>query len=270
MSEKMKKFEGGLARLISKGDLLYMAIQYECHEKEFVREATKSLGEDNVESYIKGLPNFKQEYQAWYSEALALIKQVLPDRVEDFKSYYEYSRVRKSITFQNYMIRDYLQGLLITKGFENDVVADGSAAIPEFEQQLNIVKAVKMILESALIDLTSILQADLFDSEIDSARALAKSGYLRAAGAICGVVIEKHLKQVCDAHRIVIKKKNPTIFDLSQVLKDKDSISVPQWRFVQHLADIRNLCDHAKGKDPGKDEIDDLLSGTDKVLKTIF
>ena len=44
---------------------------------------------------------------------------------------------------------------------------------------------------------------------------------------------------------------------------------MPQWRFVQHLADIRNICDHDRGKEPQKDEIDDLLSGTSKVLKTI-
>ena len=268
MSEKTKKFESDLDRLIEKGGMLYMAMKYECHGEDFERQIGKAVGEDKVESYIKELPKFELEYQAWYSEALALIKQVLPDRLEDFTSYYEYPRVRKDISFQNYMIRDYLQGLRITRG--EVVVVDGVAAIPEFEQQLNMVKAAKATLESSLIDLTSILQADLFDSEIDSARALAKSGYLRAAGAICGVVIEKHLKQVCDAHGIVIRKKNPTISDLILALKDKDSISVPQWRFVQHLADIRNLCDHAKGKEPKKDEIDDLLSGTDKVLKTIF
>ena len=72
-------------------------------------------------------------------------------------------------------------------------ICDGSAAIPEFKQQLNIVKAARDVLDSTLIDLTSILQADLFDSELDSARALMKSGFFRLAGAICGVIIEKHL-----------------------------------------------------------------------------
>ena len=270
MSEKTKKFTSDLDRLIKKGDDLYDAMLYECYGEEFEQQIAEQLGEDNVESYIKKLPSFKREYQAWYTEALALIKQVLPDRLEDFISYYEYPRVRKEITSQNYMIRDYLQDLRITKGVYETLVADGKAAIPEFGQQINIVKAAKATLDSSLIDLTSILQADLFDSEIDSTRALAKSGYLRAAGAICGVVIEKHLKQVCHTHGIVIRKKNPTISVFNQALKDKDSITVSQWRYIQHLADIRNLCDHAKGKEPEKDELDDLLSGTDKVLKTIF
>jgi hypothetical protein len=135
---------------------------------------------------------------------------------------------------------------------------------------LNIVKAAKEALSSTLMDLEGIIQADLFDSEIESAAALAKAGYLRAAGAICGVVIEKHLSHVCDIHQIPVRKKNPNISDLNQLLRDSDIITVPQWRFVQHLADIRNICDHSKGREPSKEEVGDLVSGSQKVLKTIF
>ena len=270
MSEKMKKFEGDLDRLIDKGDLLDVAIQYEYNNEEYMRQLRKVMDKDEIESSLKNLPSFTFEYQSWYSEALALIKQVLPDRFEDFKSYYEFPRVRKEITAANYRIRDCLQGLKITRGYNEVVIVDSKSAIPIFVQQLNIVKSAKATLASSLIELTSILQADLFDSEIDSARALAKSGFLRAAGAICGVVIEKHLKQTCNTHGITIRKKNPALSDLNQALKDNNSISVPQWRFIQHLADIRNICDHDKGKEPDKNEIDDLISGTDKVLKTIF
>jgi hypothetical protein len=46
--------------------------------------------------------------------------------------------------------------------------------------------------------------------------------------------------------------------------------TVPQWRFIQHLGDIRNLCDHAKEREPTKEGIEDLVAGTEKVLKTIF
>ncbi|WP_208539137.1 hypothetical protein [Algihabitans albus] len=268
MSERFDKFTKALDRLIRDGDMLHMAMQYDCYGEDFVEHVREEVGEHGIEKYLKELPSFDNKYQAWYSEAQALIKKILPYRFTDFQSYYEYPRIRKEISFQNYMIKDYLQGLQITR--IGDIIVDRSAAIPEFRQQLSIVRAAKEKLDSALIDLTAILQADLFDSEIESARALAKAGYLRAAGAICGVVIEKHLLQVSDAHAITIRKKNPAISDLNQALKDKDAITVPQWRFIQHLADIRNLCGHAKTKEPTKDEIDDLLSGTEKVLKTVF
>lgn len=268
MSEKTDKFSKELDELVNQGDLLFMAMQYMCHPEEFKEQVGKAVGKDKLEEYLKKLPNFKSDYQAWFSKAQAVIKQILPDRLNDFNSFYEYPKPRKEITFQNYMIKDALQGLTIRR--YGDVIANDGSAIPEFTQQINIVKAAKRALGSRLLELKTILQADLFDSEIASARALAKAGYLRAAGAICGVVIEKHLAQVCDTHGITIRKKNPGISDLNQALRDNDTITVPQWRFNQHLADIRNLCDHAKGKEPTKDEIEDLVSGTEKVLKTVF
>ena len=252
--------------------MLMMSMMHDCHQRQFESQVVEQMGEDKKDSYLSSLPDFKVEYQAWYSESLALIRQLLPDRVLDFKSYYEYARVRKDISFDNYMIRDYLQGLAVTRGagLTKEVIVDGSGAIPEFKQQLSILKGVRSTLHSSLLDLTSILQADLFDSEVESANALAKAGYLRASGAICGVVIEKHLRQICDSHGIRIRKRNPTISDFNQALRDNDTVSVPQWRFVQHLADIRNICDHDRGREPTSDEIDDLLSGSRKVLKSIF
>jgi hypothetical protein len=58
--------------------------------------------------------------------------------------------------------------------------------------------------------------------------------------------------------------------DINDVLKKGDVIDTPQWRYVQHLADIRNLCDHRKKTDPTLERVDDLLAGVTKVTKTIF
>ncbi|KZK92898.1 hypothetical protein PsAD5_03619 [Pseudovibrio sp. Ad5] len=270
MTERTKKFSKELDQLIDDGNELVKAMHNDCTPRKF-REAYLPLvegDEKELDEIIRKLPDFESEYQGWYSKAQALIKQVMPDRLADFISYFEIPKGRKSIDFQNYMIRDYLQGLRTTRG--GDVIADQSAAIPEFKQQLNMVKAAKATLDSTLMDLKSVLQADLFDSEVETAGALAKAGYLRASGAICGVVIEKHLHHVCTTHKITVRKKNPGISDLSQLLKDASVTTVPQWRFIQHLADIRNICDHAKGREPTKEEIDDLVVGTEKVIKTIF
>lgn len=84
------------------------------------------------------------------------------------------------------------------------------------------------------------------------------------------MVIEKHLRHACDVHNVTVRKKNPSISDLSQLLRDANVTTMAQWRFIQYLADIRNTCDHAKERDPTKDEIADLVAGTKKVLKTIF
>lgn len=230
MTERLKKFGEELAALVKLGDRLQHAMNYECSPDIFREGVVKAFkgDEEKAEKFLESLPRFGDEYQSWYSKAQALIKQVLPDRLQDFISYFEPPKGRKDITYQNYMIRDYLQGLTITRGWEKVVVVDGRAAIPEFVQQLNMVKAAQDALASTLIDLKAVLQADLFDSELETAEALAKSGYLRAAGAMCGVVLEKHLLHICDNHNIRISKKNPGISDLIQPLKDADVITVAQ------------------------------------------
>lgn len=69
---------------------------------------------------------------------------------------------------------------------------------------------------------------------------------------------------------IKINKKNPAINDYNQLLKDNDAIDTPTWRFIQRLGDLRNLCDHNKNEEPTKENINDLIDGTDKIIKAIF
>jgi hypothetical protein len=114
------------------------------------------------------------------------------------------------------------------------------------------------------------VQADLFDSELDAAEELAKKKFTQAAGALAGVVLEHHLAQVCENHKITITKKNPTISDLNDLLKAANVIETADWRFVQRLADIRNLCDHSKASDPTVEQVNDLIAGVKKMSKTLF
>lgn len=149
-------------------------------------------------------------------------------------------------------------------------VVNTDAAIPRFNQQLAIVKAVRNRFESSLFDIRQIVQADLFDSELEAAKALVKHGFFRAGGAIAGVVVEKHLAEVCKNHGIGISKKNPVIADFNDALKNANVIDLPQWRSNQYLGDLRNLCDHNKEKEPSEDEVTDLINGVMKLTKTLF
>lgn len=269
MSERIKRFGSELESLIKDGIRLSYAMQihsYPDSTKDRLRNEKKNEAE--IQKFVEKLPNFFREYQIWYSKAQAVIKQVLPDRLADFISFYELSTARMKVENNNYVIRDYLQEMRSTQS--RHVSVDVSSVILKFQQQINIIRAAKESLESTLMDLTAVLQADLFDTEVEGASALAKSGHLRAAGVICGVVIEKHLQHVCSAHNITMRKRNPGISDFLELLKKEGVVTQPQWRNLQRLADIRNICGHAKGREPTGDEIDDLVSETDKVLKTVY
>ena len=256
--------------LLRRGEQLQLAIRYECSSEEFIRVAKESLG-DKAEDTFKALPSFRDDYQPWYTEAKALIRQLLPDRLSDFTRFYERPNSRKEITYENYTIDDYLQGLNVTRtiGITTSPVVGPDAAIPRFDQQLSLVKSAKERFRSSLFSIRQLAQADLFDSELDAARELAKNKFARAAGAVAGVVLERHLNEVCVSHNVMPRKKAPTIADLNDALKDANVIEIPQWRAIQYLGDLRNLCSHNKKSEPTPSQVEDLLAGVAKVAETV-
>lgn len=272
METNLEKYKQDLRRLIDDGDQLLMAMQAAFLRDDFHNKLKKVLkDEKKVSKYLKKLPSFSSGYQTWYSEALILLRQLLPDRISDFVKLYEKPKTnRKNITYENYVIEDALQGLHITRGWEKEKVVGTDAAIPSFILQLNIIKSINRRFESSLFDIRQLVQADLFDSELEAAKELNKKGFVRGAGAIAGVVLEGHLLQVCENHKIKVTKKKPAINDYNQLLKDNDVIEIPTWRSIQYLADLRNLCDHSKKREPKKEEVEELIDGVEKITKTIF
>jgi len=214
---------------------------------------------------------FSSSYQQWYSVAHEVIRQILPTRLSDFETLYQGYEKRKSINAQTYTIRDWLLGIRSPEGFDGSKAYDDAAMVfMQFQMQQLILVSAKLRFESSLLDIRQILRADLFDSEVDSARELLKNGFLRAAGAVAGVVAEKHLEQVCENHNVSIKKKVPTISTYNDALKNEGVIEIPEWRFIQRLGDLRNLCDHNRDREPTKDEVAELIDGVEKLMKTAF
>ncbi|MFT8334680.1 hypothetical protein [Acetobacter orientalis] len=267
MSLNMKKFETDLKRLVNEGENLRKALLFKANGRAKTIEILE-IPDDQQEKFFHDLPWFEVAYEAWYSETLVVVKQLLPDRFQDFKSHFEIPEGRKLLSFTSYRISDALKGTIIKNGLE-EIVVNLNAAIPHLRQQIAILIAAERRFKSSLFEIKQLVQADLFDSEIDAARELLKNKFFRAAGAIAGVVLEKHLRQVCEDHEIKIVKKHPGISDLNNLLKENAVIEVPQWRHITLLGDYRNLCDHNKQKEPTVEQVTELIDGTDKVLKTI-
>lgn len=260
MESKFEKLKMELKELIRQGDLLYYSMANA--QGQLSPESVKMFEEKNIK-----FPDFITEYDTWYSEALLVIKQIIPDRLADFVKQYKDEK-RKEIDFLTYGISDYLVGLKTSRG--GQAVANQSAAIPKMQNQVTILKSAQKKFESQLFDIKEVIQADIYDSELDAARDLAKKGFVRGAGAIAGVVLEKHLGHVCELHGLTTRKRNPSISDFYQLLKENEIIDTPKWRFIQHLGDIRNLCDHNKEREPTKEEVLELVEGVNKVIKTVF
>lgn len=256
----ISKYRADIISLVNRGKRLLVAMALESGVKVQTDMEKKELDE---------LPDFRSNYQTWYSEESATVRQLLPDRVDDFVEYYKPTKVRKEITYANYTISDYLQGLNITRGYQKEKIVGPDAAVPTFRQQVNILDSITKRFESTLFDIRSLVQADFFDSELDVGEELNKKGFHRAAGAVAGVALEGHLLSVAEQHKLSVPK-DPSISKLNDLLKKSDVIDMPNWRFVQRLGDLRNLCDHKKDSEPSKDNIHELIEGVRKIIKTIF
>lgn len=249
-----------VTKLTEQGFNLYYAIA----------DANKKLdakSKAEIEKDGTKIPNFDHSYESWYSEAMAVVKQLTPDRLEDFVKCYKDPK-RKATDWATYTISDALIGIRVSRGGET--LADASAAITKMLSQAQILQAAAKRLSSVLFDMRESVQADIYDNELDAARGLNRAGFVRAAGAMAGVVLEAHLKHVCDLHDLKPRSAKPTMSSFYELLRDNEVIDVPKWRFIQSLADVRNLCDHKKDRDPTKDEVFEMVDGVGKILKTVF
>jgi len=261
MASPFEKYKEDIERLAEAGRKLTMSLQ---------RETYPDHKSQMSEQEIKELPVVSAKYQQWYSEALALLHQILPERVEDFQAYYAPKSNRKVIDHSNYTMTDYLRGITRTNSFTDEVIVDRSSALQPMYQQFNIIDGLRGRFKSTLYDIKTLVHADLLDDELHAAEELNKKGFQRGAGAVAGVVLESHLASVRDRHSITPKKKDPTIADLNEALKAASVIDIPEWRFIQHLGDLRNKCDHKKSADPTKAEVTELIEGVRKITKTVL
>lgn len=243
MSSNIEKYKNDIQKLVKTGEAVY----------------------DKLKD-IKNLAQVRQDYEMWYSESYAVIKIILPDRISDFGKMYYDDKTKSGLKTHFQYVEP--KNEISNWGFSTVDKIDVAKSI--FDSQIGILKSCEKRFESSLFDIQQLLQADIFDSELDAARELNKKGYTRGAGAIVGVVLEGHLSQVCRNHNTAIKKNHPTINDLNQLLKDNGIIEILTWRFIQHLTDLRNLCDHKKQLEPAKEEIDELINGVEKISKTLY
>lgn len=225
---------------------------------------------------IRLTSKFFEEYQNWYSRALAPMRYLLPDRLDEFVSLYKSKPAGKTASSSavDYGIDSYLMGVRVQRTGQfgeppTDVFDHEANVIMRVRQQNAILRSSLSRSEDILSNISGLLQVALFDSQLDAARELSKHGHLRAAGAVAGVVLEAHLASVAHNHNLSVKKKDPSVADWNDALKNADVIDVPIWRNIQRLGDIRNYCVHKKDRDPTKDEVAELLDGVDKVAKTL-
>ena len=208
-------------------------------------------------------PDFKsiqreaiRNYQKFYLAGLHFVKEFVPEKETEFCESYE---AKESRDLEGIM--DYFQFRRSQYKREKDEIIE--RFLNRFEIQRSILTAIPFIAKIKEIKLREIISADFVDREIEEAELLFNKGHHRAAGALAGVALERHLKTLCDKYQIDYQKKD-TIEPLVEKLYNKSKIELSQMKNIQHLASIRDKCDHPA--DVEKSEIKELIERVKKFV----
>lgn len=227
-------------------------------KKTIIEDLEESLGKDPEASPEKRLlpPDVGRLYQHWYSAAKTIIDKNQASRTAEFENIYLPNKTKDAVSIKHLIVQRY-----ITKGEQFKLM-------DLIDAQFDILAAVPSHLKFSIYDIELTAYAVLMDDEIIAANHLLKNGFTRPAGALAGVVLERHLKNLLRKHTPPIKyKEKDTLASLNDLCKET-IYDLVAWRKVQHLADIRNLCDHDKERKPTKDEVAELVNCVSAMLKT--
>lgn len=113
MQTNIEKYKSDLQALVKLGDTMSFGLLLGPGPPEkHVKGGTRSAAEKAIDEDVKeARGSFEREYQRWYSEAGALIRQLLPDRWLEFEQLYKGDGKRKAIDILTYTIQDWLNDL---------------------------------------------------------------------------------------------------------------------------------------------------------------
>jgi hypothetical protein len=212
------------------------------------------------------LPPIQITYQNWYSKALPVVLQLLPERYEEFQRLYQ-DDARVSLEPTTYAISDFLLGFAGPKGSELDA---RTIFTSKFNHQLSIFVSARERVDSLLADIEGVVQASLFDEELRAARTLLAAEQVRTAGAVAAVVLAHHLKGVCAHGSALPTLDHPSIADYGDSLKSAGLVDMNGWRFIRQLANVADLCLHTRDREPTASEVDDLIRGVERAQGMVF
>jgi len=113
-----------------------------------------------------------------------------------------------------------------------------------------------------LTSLKNLIQADVFDSELEQAQELLSSGYKLAAAVIAGVVLETTLRDICYQNALTIGKLDKMNSDLVKA----GVYNKLQQKRITALADIRNSAAHGKPEEFTDSDVAIMISDIEQFL----
>jgi hypothetical protein len=194
------------------------------------------------------------EYNVWYSACLAFIEANLRSRLPELQLLHNGDKTTVGIG-------DHIAGRRGDPLLRFNLAAEGVLQIKA------IIASVPLYLQTKLHDIELVVADTMTRDLLTEAENLLQAGYVRSAGALAGVMVERHLKMLCDRQTPPIGYPDKaTISKLNDLLKAASVYDAVEWRKVQVMGDIRNGCDHARTDEPRPEDVRDLIAEARKFI----
>lgn len=149
------------------------------------------------------------------------------------------------------------------KQFEKNEVGNYKTNYAIFKSLKAIFLAAKEDFEGGyLSSIRALVQAEVFDSELEQANELLSSGYSTAAAVIAGVVLETALRELCDKEGILHGKLDKMNADLAKA----GVYNKLMQKRITALADIRNSAAHGNFDEFTKQDVTDMIRDIGQFL----
>lgn len=117
-----------------------------------------------------------------------------------------------------------------------------------------------------LVSYRSLVQAEVFSSELEQAEELLGNGYSTAAAVIAGAVLETALRDLCTARDIGHGSLNRMNDDLTKA----GAYNATQKKQITSIAAIRNSAAHGKPEEFTKDQVRGMIDDIERFLTAAF
>lgn len=108
----------------------------------------------------------------------------------------------------------------------------------------------------------TMVQAEVFDTELEQANELLKGGYYVAAAIIAGVVLETTLRELCDREKIEHGKMDKMNADLAKANIYNKIVQ----KQITTYAGIRNSAAHGIQNEFAKNDVEQMIVGIENFL----
>jgi hypothetical protein len=173
----------------------------------------------------------------------------------------------------------YLEWKVKAKNLVSKVCGNDSEHYKEFlhgevtatyESNYHVFRRVKSVFLAAkedyeggyLSSMRTLVQAEVFESELDQSSELLRSGYKLAAAVIAGVVLETGLRELCTKLNIQHSKLDKMNSDLAKA----GTYSLLEQKRITAIANIRNSAAHGKPEEFVESDVSNMIRDVGNFL----